>query len=76
MVAIAIGMALLILFLNIIGMKKAARFQKILTCVIAAVGIALVAGSAYSGKRKQSSESVIGWRHQWRNYSKILQRSL
>lgn len=45
---IAIGMALLILFLNIIGMKKAARFQKILTCVIAAVGIALVAGAAYS----------------------------
>lgn len=46
---IAIGMALLILFLNIIGMKKAARFQKILTCVIVAVGIALVAGAAYSG---------------------------
>lgn len=46
---IAIGMALLILLLNIIGMKKAARFQKILTCVIAAVGIALVAGAAYSG---------------------------
>lgn len=46
---IAIGMALLILFLNIIGMKKAAIFQKILTCVIAAVGIALVAGAAYSG---------------------------
>ena len=46
---IAIGMALLILFLNIIGMKKAARFQKILTCVIAAAGIALVAGAAYSG---------------------------
>ena len=46
---IAIGMALLILFLYIIGMKKAARFQKILTCVIAAVGIALVAGAAYSG---------------------------
>ena len=46
---IAIGMALLILFLNIIGMKKAARFQKILTCVIAAVGIALVAGAASSG---------------------------
>ena len=46
---IAIGMALLLLFLNIIGMKKAARFQKILTCVIAAVGIALVAGAAYSG---------------------------
>lgn len=46
---IAIGMALLILFFNIIGMKKAARFQKILTCVIAAVGIALVAGSVYSG---------------------------
>lgn len=56
---IAIGMALLILFLNIIGMKKAARFQKILTCVIAAVGIALVAGAAYSGNVKNLQNQLL-----------------
>ena len=56
---IAIGMALLILFLNIIGMKKAARFQKILTCVIAAVGIALVAGSAYSGNASNLQNQLL-----------------
>ena len=57
---IAIGMALLILFLNIIGMKKAARFQKILTCVIAAVGIALVAGAAYSGNVNNLQNQLLG----------------
>lgn len=56
---IAIGMALLILFLNIIGMKKAARFQKILTCVIAAVGIALVAGAAYSGNANNLQNQLL-----------------
>ena len=56
---IAIGMALLILFLNIIGMKKAARFQKILTCVIAAVGIALVAGAAYSGNLNNLQNQLL-----------------
>lgn len=46
---IAIGMAVLILFFNIIGTKKAAWFQKVLTILIAAVGIILVAGSVFSG---------------------------
>ena len=46
---IAIGMAMLVLILNIIGTKHAAKFQKVLTCIIAAVGIALIAGSVFSG---------------------------
>lgn len=46
---IAIAMAVLILVLNIIGTKNAARFQKVLTCIIALVGIILVAGSAFTG---------------------------
>lgn len=47
---IAVGMSAIILVLNIIGTKKAARFQKVLTCIIAGVGILLVAGSIFSGK--------------------------
>lgn len=46
---IAIAMAVLILVLNIIGTKNAARFQKVLTCIIALVGIILVAGSVFTG---------------------------
>lgn len=46
---IAIAMAVLILVLNIIGTKSAARFQKVLTCIIALVGIILVVGSAFTG---------------------------
>ena len=46
---VAIVMAVVILILNIIGMKRAAIFQKLLTCIIAIVGILLVVGSIYSG---------------------------
>ena len=56
---IAIVMAILILFLNIVGTKKAARFQKILTCIIAGVGIILVAGSAFSGSIKNFQEQMF-----------------
>lgn len=56
---IAIGMAVLILFLNIVGTKKAARFQKVLTCVIAGVGIILVAGSAFSGNIENIQEQMF-----------------
>lgn len=56
---VAIGMAILILFLNIIGTKKAAGFQKILTCVIAGVGILLVAGSAFSGNINNLQEQMF-----------------
>ena len=56
---IAIVMAILILYLNIVGTKKAARFQKILTCIIAGVGIILVAGSAFSGSIKNFQEQMF-----------------
>lgn len=56
---IAIGMAALILFLNIVGTKKAARFQKVLTCIIAGVGIILVAGSAFSGNIENIQEQMF-----------------
>lgn len=56
---IAIGMAVLILLLNIVGTKKAARFQKVLTCIIAGVGIILVVGSALSGDVKNIQEQMF-----------------
>lgn len=58
-IAIAVFMALLILILNIIGTKSAAIFQKVLTCVIAGVGILLVVASAYSGDIKNIQGQVF-----------------
>lgn len=48
-VAVAIIASILIVYIQYIGTKKAAKLQNILTCIIAAVGLLLMAGSAYSG---------------------------
>ena len=48
-VAISIVMSVIVVVLNIIGTKKAAIFQKVLTIIIAAVGILLVIASSISG---------------------------
>lgn len=56
---IAISMAILILLLNIVGTKKAVRFQKILTCIIAGVGVLLAAGSAFSGNVNNLQEQLF-----------------
>ena len=48
-VAVAIIASILIVYINYIGTKKAAKLQNILTCIIAVVGISLVAGSAVTG---------------------------
>ena len=48
-VIISIAMSALVVILNIIGTRKAAFLQKVLTIIIAAVGIILVAASAVSG---------------------------
>ncbi|MBE6817736.1 MAG: APC family permease [Ruminococcaceae bacterium] len=48
-VAISIVMSVIVVVLNIIGTKKAAIFQKVLTIIIAAVGILLVVASSISG---------------------------
>lgn len=49
-VAVAILASLLILYINYIGTKRAAKLQNVLTCVIAGVGLLLVAGSAVNGE--------------------------
>lgn len=48
--AVAILSALLITYINVRGVKVAARFQNILTAIIAIVGIILVAVSAINGE--------------------------
>lgn len=56
---IATSMVILILLLNIVGTKKAARFQKILTCIIAGVGILLVVGAVFSGDINNLQEQMF-----------------
>jgi len=46
---VAIGFAILITYINIRGIKAAARLQKVLTITIAAVGIILIVVSALKG---------------------------
>lgn len=48
-VAVAIVASVLIIYVNYLGTKTAARFQNILTSIIAGVGLILVAGSAFNG---------------------------
>ena len=48
-IVVAELLAIIILILNLLGAKTAARFQKILTFAIAFVGIMLVVASAFSG---------------------------
>ena len=48
-VAVAIIASVLIICVNYLGTKTAARFQNILTSIIAGVGLILVAGSAFNG---------------------------
>lgn len=54
-VAVAIAASVLIIYINYIGTKSAAKFQNILTSIIAGVGLILVAGSAFNG----DSENLI-----------------
>lgn len=56
---IAIVMAVSILILNIMGTKKAAKFQKILTCIIAVVGILLAVGAVFGGSAKNMQEQFF-----------------
>ena len=48
-VSVAVLAAALIVYIQYIGTKKAAKLQNILTCIIAGVGLLLVAGSAVTG---------------------------
>lgn len=60
-VAIGVGFAVLLVVLNILGIKKAAIFQKILTAVIALVGILLFVVSLFAGSGNNiSSQMFVG----------------
>lgn len=60
-VAIGVGFAVILVILNIIGIKKAAVFQKILTAVIAIVGLALFVASLVTGNIGNfSSQLFVG----------------
>lgn len=48
-VAVAIIASALIMYINFLGTKSAAKLQNILTCIIAGVGLLLVAGSTVTG---------------------------
>ena len=62
-VAVAILASILIVYVNYIGTKRAAKLQNVLTCIIACVGLLLVAGSAVNGDVSNlSSQSFVGER--------------
>lgn len=59
--AVAVGIAALITYINIRGVKAAAVLQTILTVAIAAVGIALVAASAFNGSSSNlEGQTLLG----------------
>lgn len=55
-VAVAILASMLILYINYIGTKRAAKLQNVLACIIAGVGLLLVAGSAINGDANNLSQ--------------------
>lgn len=60
-VAVAIIASALIVYVNYIGTKRAAKLQNLLTCIIAGVGLLLVAGSAFNGDASNlSSQPFVG----------------
>lgn len=58
-VAVAILASALIVYINYIGTKKAAKLQNILTCIIAGVGLLLVAGSCFTGSMDNLSGQIF-----------------
>ena len=72
-VAIAVATATFMIILNIVGTKKAAVFQSACNFLILAVGVALLAGSVYSGNidnvSSQAFQGVGGGR--WENVVKV-----
>lgn len=58
---VAVATASLIVYINIKGTKKAAKLQNVLTCIIAGVGLVLVAGSAFTGHSENiSNQAFVG----------------
>jgi amino acid transporter len=58
-VAVGSLMAAFIVFVNIVGTKKSAVMQTVFTLAIAAVGLLLLGGAAYSGDMEKISEQAV-----------------
>ena len=58
-VAVGVILAIVIMIINMVGTKKAAMLQTILTLVIAGVGIILAAGSVFSGSSANCGEQLF-----------------
>ena len=60
-IVVAIFASALIVYVNFLGTKSAAKFQNILTCIIAGVGLLSVAGSAVTGDMGNlSAQKFVG----------------
>lgn len=60
-VLVAIVASMLVVYVNYIGTAHSARLQNVLTCIIAVVGLLLVAGSSVSGNIDNlASQSFVG----------------
>lgn len=60
-VVVAVAASLIIAYINVIGTKTAAKFQNILTAIIAGVGLLLVVGSVFSGRMANlESQAFVG----------------
>lgn len=60
-VMVAILASVLIVYVNFLGTKTAAKFQNILTCIIASVGLLLVAGSVFTGDMENmEAQAFVG----------------
>lgn len=60
-VFVAIIASILIVYINFLGTKSAAKFQNILTSIIAGVGLLLVAGSAVTGDiSHMAAQALVG----------------
>lgn len=59
-VAVGVVASIIITFINFLGAKSAAKLQTVLTIGIAAIGIALVAGSSFSGNIENAKPLFSG----------------
>lgn len=58
-VSVAILASALIVYINFLGTKSAAKLQNILTCIIACVGLLLLAGSIVTGDMSNMSDHAF-----------------
>lgn len=60
-VIVAVLASVLIIYINLLGIRRAARFQNLLTSIIAGVGLLLVAGSCYTGNAQNlCTQAFVG----------------